>query len=142
MQPLTSGLWGPAPWLNRFQVAASDIISFHQYANAQKLTRRIAELQRAHSRPVLCTEWMSRPLDSRFETHLPIFKEHQVGCYGWGLVAGKTQTYFAWENPPGEAATEPELWHHDILRADGSAFDRAETDEIRRITRTSRQARP
>ena len=128
-QPLTAGVWAPIPRLARFQLEASDVISFHQDASAEKLTSRIEELGRRHGRPVLCTEWMARPLGSRFETHLPIFKEAGVGCYCWGLVSGRTQTIHGWGDRPG--TPEPEVWHHDVLRPDGSAFDDDEIEAIR-----------
>jgi hypothetical protein len=133
VQPLTAALWGPAWSLNRFQLAASDIVTFHQYAGPEKLEERIRSLQRDHRRPVLCTEWMARPHGSRFETHLPIFRDHRVGCYCWGLVAGKTQTIHGWNDRPG--TPEPAIWHHDVLRADGSPHDPDEVETIRRLTR-------
>ena len=106
IQPLTVGLWAPNRRLNRLQLAESDVVTFHQYADAAKLTKRIEQLQSTHRRPVLCTEWLARKLRSRVETHLPIFKERKVGCYCWGLVSGKTQTIHHWEDPPG--SPEPE----------------------------------
>ena len=75
---------------------------------------------------------MARPLGSRFETLLPIFQRHAVGCYCWGLVSGKTQTIFGWEDRPG--TPEPEVWHHDVLHADGTPYDRAEVETIRTLT--------
>ncbi len=130
-QPLTAGLWAPNPRLNRFQLEASDVVSFHQYASAEKLEERIRSLQ-AHRRPLLCTEWMARSRGSRFETHLPIFREQRVGCFCWGLVSGRTQTIFGWEDREG--TPEPEVWHHDLLRADGRPFDPAEAETLRRMT--------
>ena len=59
-----------------------------------------------------------------FESLLPVFDEHQVGCYNWGLVAGRTQTYYPWGSP--QNAPEPAQWQHDILRQDGSPFSRGE----------------
>ncbi len=132
-QPLTTGVWAPLPRLSRFQLAASDVISFHQYADAARLETRIRALREAHGRPLLCTEYMARELGSRFETHLPIFREHGVGCYSWGFVSGKTQTIHGWSDRPG--TPEPAVWHHDVLRADGSPYDPAELDAIRSITR-------
>ena len=41
---------------------------------------------------------MRRASGSRFETHLPFFKEHGIGCYSWGLVNGKTQTHLPWNS--------------------------------------------
>jgi hypothetical protein len=49
------------------------------------------------------------------------------------MVAGKTQTYYSWGDyyPTGE---EPPLWHHDILRRDGSPYRQEEVDLIQQIT--------
>lgn len=76
------------------------------------------------------TEWMARPHGSRFGTHLPIFKEEGVGCYCWDLVSGKTQTIFGWKDRPGRP--EPEVWHHDVLRPDGTPFDPSEVELLQR----------
>lgn len=132
IQPLTAGVWAPIPRLVPFQLGASDVISFHQYANAEKLKTRIEDLQGEHGRPVICTEWMARPLDSRFESHLPIFKDAGVGCYCWGLVSGRTQTIHGWEDRPG--TPPPEVWHHDVFWPDGSAFDERDVAALKRAT--------
>ena len=81
-----------------FRFPPSDVITFHNYGPAQSLEDQIDQL-RIHDRPLICTEYMARPADSRFETHLPIFKRERVGCLNWGLVAGKTNTIFAWNTP-------------------------------------------
>ena len=125
-QPLTAGIWAPMPRLNRFQLASSDVLTFHHYLGATSLDKQINSLKRRFERPVICTEWMARPMGSRVESHLPIFKDTQVGCFCWGLVAGRTQTIHAWRDQPGTPA--PELWHHDLLHPDGSAFSQAEVD--------------
>ena len=49
-----------------------------------------------------------------------------------GLVSGRTQTIHSWNDRPG--STEPALWHHDLLRQDGSAFESDEIEEFRRLT--------
>ena len=131
-QPLTAGIWAPMPRLNRFQLASSDVLTFHHYLGAASLDKQINSLKRRFERPVICTEWMARPMGSRVESHLPIFKDTQVGCFCWGLVAGRTQTIHAWRDQPGTPA--PELWHHDLLHPDGSAFSQAEVDMFRRLT--------
>lgn len=131
-QPLTAPLWVPNVWLNRYQEQASDVISFHQYASAEKLSDRIQELQSKHNRPVFCSEFLGRSMGSRFESHLPIFKENKVACHCWGLVSGKTQTIHHWGDKPG--APEPEVWHHDVLRPDGVAYDENEVACIRKLT--------
>lgn len=130
-QPLTAGLWADLPALNIYQLSASDVISFHHYRPADHLQGTIQEL-RGENRPILCTEYMARTLGSLFETHLPVFREEQIGCYNWGLVAGKTQTYFPWGSPPG--GPEPEIWFTDILRPDGTPFRADEAELIREIT--------
>ena len=131
IQPLTVGLWAPNPRFTRLQLEASDIVSFHQYADAAKLEQRIRALQK-HRRPILCTEWLARPLRSRVATHLPIFHEERVGCFNWGLVSGKTQTiHDGWEDPEGGPA--PEYWHHDLLHPDGSPYDADEAELLRRF---------
>ncbi len=131
-QPLTIGLWNESlAALNDFQLANSDVITFHNYQEAASLERQIATLQPL-GRPILCTEYLARTQGSRFETHLPIFRRANVGCYNWGLVSGKTQTVFPWGSQA--ASPEPAEWFHDILRPDGSPYSRAEVSLIRAMT--------
>jgi Cellulase (glycosyl hydrolase family 5) len=129
-QPLTVGVWFNNKKLNDCQLAESDVITFHNYGDAAGLRKQIAELKKL-GRPVICTEYMARTRGSKFETHLPVFKEESVGCYNWGLVSGKTQTIYPWESKQG--APEPKLWFHDILRSDGTPFDPKETALIRKL---------
>lgn len=130
-QPLTSGIWFADRKLNKFLLDASDIITFHNYNGVKDLEAQIARLKKT-GRPVICTEYMARTRGSRFETHLPVFRRTGVGCCNWGLVAGKTNTIFSWQDRGSEA--EPKVWFHDILRADGSPFDAREVDIIRKTT--------
>jgi hypothetical protein len=129
-QPLTAGIWADYPNLNEFQIEASDIITFHHYADVPSLLEWIQRFK-AYGRPVICTEYMARTRGSRFTTHLPVFKQEQVGCYNWGLVRGKTQTIYPWESPEG--APEPETWFHDIFHQDGTPYDRAEVAAIMQL---------
>ena len=131
-QPLTVGIWAPNLRLNRLQLEQSDVISFHHYMGQKSLLKAIEKLKRRHQRPVFCTEWLARPVGSRVHTHLPVFQSEGVGCYCWGLVSGRTQTIHSWNDRPG--SPEPALWHHDLLKQDGSAFDRSEIEEFRRQT--------
>jgi hypothetical protein len=131
-QPLTAGLWFDDKALNNFQLSVCDVITFHNYGPAKSLEDQIDQL-RIYDRPLICTEYMARPADSRFETHLPMFKRERVGCLNWGLVAGKTNTIFAW-NTPLEAPEPPE-WFHDIFHKDGTPYRQEEVDFIRQITR-------
>ncbi len=81
---------------------------------------------------MICTEYMARTSGSLFKTSLPIFKKEKVGAINWGLVAGKTNTIFAWGTPSDK--DEPDVWFHDIFRPDGSVYSEEEVDLIRRLT--------
>ena len=130
-QPVSAGVWFDNKTLSDFQVANSDIVTFHDYEKVDHLEAQIHDLQAA-GRPLICTEYMARGRGSRFETHLPVFKHHQVGCINWGLVSGKTQTIYAWDTPGGKA--EPDPWFHDIFRPDGTPYKESEVAFIRSIT--------
>jgi hypothetical protein len=130
-QPLTVGVWYDNRKLNHFQLEFSDVITFHNYNKADELRRQIQDLKKL-GRPVICTEYMARTVGSKFQTHLPVFKEEKVGCYNWGFVSGKTQTIFPWGSKQG--SPEPKLWFHDILCRDGTPFDKAEVAAIKKLT--------
>lgn len=99
-QPLTSGVWR-GDWgqpqgrsaISDIQLANSDVVTFHSYAEPAGFESRINELT-PMGRPILCTEYMARPRGSTVQSILPVAKRHNVGAINWGLVAGKTQTYF------------------------------------------------
>ena len=57
-------------------------------------------------RPLLCTEYMSRPVNSKFGNILPYLKAEKIAAYNWGLVSGRTQTIYAWQSRA--SAVEPE----------------------------------
>jgi hypothetical protein len=133
-QPLTAGLWCENNVLNTFQLAASDVITFHNYTTADLLVAQIADLQR-HGRPLICTEWMCRGV-SEVATSLPVFFNARIGCCNWGLVSGKTQTIYPWNSPPG--APEPARWFHDLLHQNGSAYDDDEIRLFKKLTAKSR----
>ena len=149
-QPLTACLDGSVGEGNiKLNAENSDIITFHTY-EGEKLQETIDKLK-VHKRPLICTEYMAREFGSTFEFSLPIFKENNIGCYNWGLVAGKSQTHFGWSTildlqkkkeggkflEDGDEIPEPEIWFHDILRKDGTAYNEKEVEFIKAITARS-----
>jgi hypothetical protein len=138
-QPVTSGIWSEEwmqhptedglPWL---QANASDLISFHRYAPIEKTRETVANLKKL-GRPLLCTEYLARTAQSRFEEHLPFFQQEKIGAWNWGAVVGKTQTHFPWDSWQQPYVGEPPLWLHEILRPDGTPYREAEAELIRKL---------
>ena len=128
-QPLTTGAWAEmtSPFSRRM-MELSDIVSFHGYDSVPGVEAKL-KICATYGRPVLCTEWMVRREGNSFERLLPLFRDRKIGCWSWGLVAGRTQTYFPWGSP--KDAPEPKLWQHDILHADGTPFNARETQFIK-----------
>jgi hypothetical protein len=135
-QPLTTGLWymraNLSSRLNWVALELSDVVSFHSYFAFQVTTRLVTELRQT-GRPLLCTEYLARGAGCTLEDHLPYFQQQKIGCHNWGLVSGKTQTMYSWEDhyPSGE---EPSVWYHDLLRPDGMPYRQEEADLIRKVT--------
>ena len=131
-QPLTAGLWR---WdfeeLNTFQALHSDILTYHEYEGPEH-HRRTLQLLKTHGRPMICTEYMARTRNSRFANILPMLKRENIGAINWGLVAGKSNTIYAW-NTPIEDGSEPDEWFHDVFRPDGTPYRQDEADLIRRL---------
>jgi Glycosyl hydrolase family 10 len=139
-QPLTSGVWAGdlvAPEklspINRLMLTRSDVISFHNYRPVAELKKDVASLKR-YNRPLLCTEYMARPIGSTFDPVLTYLKDENIGAYNWGFVSGKTQTIFPWDSWQKPYASEPPLWFHDIFRADGRPYAATEVGFIRKLT--------
>jgi hypothetical protein len=143
-QPLTSGVWkgtwaaaGKLAPIPEIQLSSSDIISFHNYGAPTDFRAHATTLEGYH-RPILCTEYMARDLNSKFANILPIAKEMRIGAYNWGLVAGKTQTWLPWDSWSHPYVDhDPPVWHHDIFYKDGRPYRQDEVDFIRRITGTA-----
>lgn len=134
-QPLTAGVYYPFEELNEKLTSLSDVISFHCYTTVAELEEQVAEL-RKHDRPLMCTEWMSRQAESTPERFLPVFEREKIACYNWGLVDGKTQTKFSWQDRPGKdgSFSEPDPWFHDLLRPDGAPYRQQEARLFRELT--------
>ena len=139
-QPLTSGVWGgelssdsSLNEMARFQLVNSDVITFHSYDPPEETKRWIDSLRR-YNRPIVCTEYMARPLGSTFASILPLLKKEHVGAYNWGFVNGKSQTIYPWDSWEKPYDAEPAVWFHDIFRQDGTPFDAKEVELIRQLT--------
>jgi len=139
-QPLTSGVWkddwseGKLSEMTRFQLQNSDVITFHCYDPPEVMKKQIESL-RQYKRPMICTEYMARPLGSTFATILPLLNKEHVGAFNWGFVSGKTQTIYPWDSWEKSYTQEPPLWFHDIFHQDGKPYDPGETALIKRLTR-------
>lgn len=131
-QPISAGLWA---WnlekLNQFQVANSDIITYHNYDEAPS-HETVIQILKSIGRPLICTEYMARPRNSRFSTVLPILKKENVGAINWGFVTGKTNTKYAWDTPLPDGS-EPTEWFHDIFYKDGTPYRVAEINLIKKL---------
>lgn len=131
-QPISAGLWR---WdfekLNAFQILNSDIITYHDY-EAPEWHKRVVQMLKTHSRPLICTEYMARTKNSTFMNVLPMLKDQHVGAINWGLVAGKTNTIYAWDTPVKDGG-QPETWFHDIFWPDGKVYKTEETDLIKKL---------
>jgi len=142
IQPLTCGLRQHGDWsspekltpIEKISIDNSDVLSFHSYGPPDDFEKRVKWLQ-AYQRPILCTEYLARPMGSTFEAILPVAKKYNVGSINWGLVAGKTNTVFpwdSWQKPSTEE--EPKVWFHDILRPNGKPYSVEEVQFLRSIT--------
>ena len=132
-QPLSCGIWNNSlKELNAFQVANSDIITYHNYSDAANHQIMIDSLK-VYGRPLVCTEYMARRNNSLFSTIMPMLKEQNIGAINWGLVSGKTNTIYAWDTPMPDGS-EPALWFHDIFRKDGSVYKQEEVNLIKKLT--------
>ncbi len=143
-QPLTTGVWkgkiehwgtpDSLPALDRYMIENSDIISFHAYdGDTQNIKRKIAELKK-YDPPLFCTEYVARGAGNTFEQVMPILKVAKIAAINWGFVAGKTNTIYPWISWEEKFTAEPEIWHHDILRQDGTPYALEVVAFIKNIT--------
>lgn len=145
VQPITMAPW-QNDWscdtkitaLDNYMFSHSDIASFHCYEDRKGMEVRIREVKR-YGRPMLCTEYMARPLGSTFEDILPLFREHGIGAYSWGLVAGKTQTHCPWDSWHTKYEEEPSLWFHDVFRENGEPYRKEEVAFLQGLLKTEGQ---
>ncbi|MCW3125292.1 MAG: 1,4-beta-xylanase [Bacteroidetes bacterium] len=132
-QPLTSGVYTPGR-CSATQLKNSDVISFHNYGDGDKMKKQIEKLK-ALGRPLICTEYMARTNGSTFQGSLPVLASENVGAINWGFVNGKTQTIYPWSTGKVPMTEEPKVWFHEIFRADHTAYDIAEVELIKKIVK-------
>ncbi|MEG6612181.1 cellulase family glycosylhydrolase [Pseudoclostridium thermosuccinogenes] len=143
IQPLTADAWSfPDGKLNfkndimeieKRALELSDVITYHFYGDYDNSVKVIEQLKK-YNRPMIITEWLHRPFGNNVETHLPLFKREKIGCYNWGLVAGKTQTYEPWESIRNIPGLDLSKWQHDLFHADLSPYDQKEIDIFKKLT--------
>lgn len=148
IQPLTVAAWHTPsvfdPDMPLFEhptdqraLELSDIISFHAYLPFAQMQEAL-QLLRNYERPMICSEWLGRHAGSLLQEQLPLFHREAIGCYQWGLVEGKTQTYLPWPLLTRGGPSVTDNWFHDILRHDGSAYDKEEVALVHKLTKPRR----
>jgi hypothetical protein len=132
-QPVSSGIWNKKLVdFNKFQIENSDVINYHNYDNDSSQKLAIDSL-RIYGKPLICTEYMARRSNSLFTNVMPLLKKENVAAINWGLVSGKTNTIYGWDDPHPDGS-EPSLWFHDIFRKDGTPYKQEEIDFIKKLT--------
>jgi len=132
-QPLSAGVWSKELTdLNKFQLEASDVITYHNY-NDEIQHKTAIDTLRKYGRPLICTEYMARKHKSRFDNIMPLLKAENIVAINWGLVEGKTNTKYAWDEPTPDGS-EPKLWFHEIFRIDGTPYKEEEVKIIKQLT--------
>ena len=138
-QPITAGVYTSdnspvGKVMNPIQLEESDIISFHCYGGKGSLMALIKKLGKLN-RPMFCTEYMARPY-STFDPCLGVMKDHKVAAYNWGFVNGRTHTDRPWSMLEGKYPKG--MWFHDVLKPDGSPYDKKEAEYIKKIMGVSK----
>jgi hypothetical protein len=132
-QPVSAGVWNASLTdLNKFQLENSDIITYHNYEGPEQHQAAIDTLK-TRGLPMVCTEYMARRNNSYFQNIMPILHKENIGAINWGLVAGKSNTKYAWDEPIPDGS-EPPLWFHEIFHPDGTPYSQEEVDVIKSLT--------
>ena len=127
--------------IDRSALSHSDIITFHAYWNRERVSKFIDYLE-VLERPIVCTEWMARQIDSRISDQLELFHDRNVGCFQWGLVKGRTQTWLPWPDDLVRAhggQVDRDIWFHDLMDEKGEPYDPKEIRTIQALTGNSSQ---
>ncbi len=143
-QPLTIGAWCcdknyefTMPE-DVFAIENSDIITYHNYSRYDEHIRVIKYLKQ-FGRPLINTEWLARCTDNTVFDNFPLFYLENIGCYNWGFVAGKYQTYepyeahWQWYNDDKNAPIDFTKWFHDLYRPSLRPYDPREIELIKKF---------
>ena len=149
-QPLTAAVWAcshlltksdsnPHKQIEDIIFANSDLISYHyygEYATHMRIIKRLKE----EGRPIVNTEWLGRIFHNDVFSLFPLFYMEKIGCYNWGFVAGKYQTYEPWDATwtayeKGELADiDFTKWFHDLYRPSHHPYDPKEIKLIQEFS--------
>lgn len=145
IQPLTAGVWRipvdestPLSPIEQFALDNSDIVSYHCYRDYNSHIRIIKRLKK-EGRPMMNTEWLGRCLQNDVFSLFPLFYLEKIGCYNWGFVAGKYQTYEPWEKTwqDYESGVNNNVdftkWFHDLYRPNHRPYDPKEIELIKQF---------
>ena len=142
VQPLTCETWTlngdieELPEVQKYGLEQSDLISFHSYGNYQSVIRQIKQLKQ-YDRPIICSEWLARCQHNNVFEIFPLFYLEKIGCYNWGFVAGKYQTYEPYNVVWDDYEKNPNIdfdftkWFHDLYRPNHKPYDPKEIECIK-----------
>ena len=149
IQPLMADVWRgmkncrATTEIEQYALEESDVISFHSYTSYDDNIRLIYQLKKI-GRPAINTEWLHR-FYQKLEEIFPLYFLERIGCYQWGLVQGKYQTYeysqATWqkyERDGYEAVKHIDFtkWCHDLYRFGGRfPYDPKEIEVIKKYTK-------
>ena len=142
IQPLTTAVFHmsgdesvPLSEAEQYALDHSDVVSYHCYKEYNEHIKIIKRLKK-EGRPILNTEWLGRCFGNDVFSLIPLFYLEKIGCYNWGFVAGKYQTYEPWEkmwtNYYNGSDTNVDFtkWFHDLYRPNHRPYDPKEIELI------------
>jgi len=145
VQPLTACVWRCPERrtqdyrpIEKIAAELSDIISYHSYQSYESNVRVIRRLKE-FGRPIINTEWLGRCLHNTVQQMFPLFYLEKIGCWNWGFVAGKYQTYEPWNGVWEQYEQNPDMdvdftkWFHDLYRPSLHPYDPKEIELIQRF---------
>ena len=133
IQPLCADIWRGincgelSSEVERVALELSDVISFHCYAPYPQFVEQLRHIL-ALGRPVFMTEWLHRISGNNVREIYPLLYMTNVGCFCWGFVAGKMQTYEPWNEYFNEWKDDMDKydftkWQHDLFRPSLNPYD-------------------